>query len=55
MLVVSTGSGCTFNIDMASLILRFANSKRQKIPCFSVKLILSRDPDRMLVGLEDCL
>jgi len=39
----------------ASLILRFANSKRVMSPCLSVKVILCRDADRLLEGLEDSL
>jgi hypothetical protein len=48
-------NGCTSNMHMASLILRFANSKRVMIPCLSVNVILSRDADRLIEGLEDCL
>jgi hypothetical protein len=53
--VVFMDNGCTSNMHMASLILRFANSKRVMISCLSVKVILSRDADRLLEGLEDCL
>jgi hypothetical protein len=48
-------NGCASNMHMASLILRFANSKRVMSPCLSVKVILSKDADRLLEGLEDSL
>lgn len=48
-------NGCTSNMHRASLILRFAHSKRVMSPCLSVNVILSRDADRLLEGLEDSL
>jgi len=53
--VVFMDNGCASNMYMASLILRFAHSKRIMSPCLSVKVILSRDADRLLEGLEDSL
>jgi len=53
--VVFMDDGCASNMRRASLILCFANSKRAMSPCLSVKVILSRDADRLLEGLEDSL
>jgi len=53
--VVFMDNGCASNMHKASLILRFAHSKRIMSPCLSVKVILSRDADRLLEGLEDSL
>jgi hypothetical protein len=53
--VVFTDNGNIPNMHKASLTLRFADSKRVMIPCLSVKVILSRDAERLLEGLEDCL
>jgi hypothetical protein len=53
--VVFMDDGCASNMHMASQILRFANSKRVISPCLSVKVILSRDADRLLEGLDDSL